>query len=229
MYPYAIPPGTVSINTAGTALCRVGVLRTTVPARRKHPYLVLVPLETGRIPATIWRFYMRFDELDTALLIELQHYARQTDIELAAAVGTTAEVVADRVQTLNQRKIVKAYRAEIDLAAIGRQIQALIAVRIRTYVDDAIDSFRDWVTGTPEAVNVYVTSGSSDFLVHVAVPTADHLYSFVADQIIPQPTVLEARTSLVFEHLRGRILAPLDYVPAGQHQQNPRNEREHIA
>jgi DNA-binding Lrp family transcriptional regulator len=159
-----------------------------------------------------------FDELDRALLRELQDYARQSNTELASAVGVAPAVVADRVQALFDRGVILGYRTEIDLSIVGRGVQALIAVRIRASASQAIDNFRSWASNTPEMVDTFVTSGNSDFVLHVAVPTTHDLYSFIADQLVTRPAVFEVRTSLVFEHFRTHTIEPIDHATASRHR-----------
>src|SRR6201994_5026040 len=71
------------------------------------------------------------DELDTALLRELQHDARRTNRDLAEAIGVAPSTALDRTRSLRERGVIRGALLDVDLAAIGRPVQALIAVRIR--------------------------------------------------------------------------------------------------
>ena len=73
---------------------------------------------------------MIFDDLDRALLKELQNHARQSNVELAGAVGAPAAMVADRVRALLEQGVILGYHAEIDVQAAGRPVQALVAVHL---------------------------------------------------------------------------------------------------
>ena len=55
---------------------------------------------------------------------------------------------------------------------------------------------------------MFVTSGTEDFLLHLAVPDVDSLYAFVVDRLTSRPEVSDVRTSVVYEHLRGNVLPP---------------------
>jgi DNA-binding Lrp family transcriptional regulator len=103
---------------------------------------------------------------------------------------------------LRERGVVRGYHADVDLLALGRGVQALIAVRIRPPSRKNIEAFRDWAHELPETVGVFVVSGGEDFLVHVAVPDTDALYGFVIDKLTERPEVADVRTSVVYEHLQ---------------------------
>ena len=149
------------------------------------------------------------DALDTAILRELQADARSTNRDPAAAVGVAPTTALDRVRSLRDRGVLTGSTVTFDLAALGRSVQAMIAVRIRPPSRKHIEGFRSWVSGLPETIGVFVTSGTEDFLVHVAVPDNDALYAFVIDRLTERPEVADVRTSVVYEHVRSAVIAPL--------------------
>jgi DNA-binding Lrp family transcriptional regulator len=149
------------------------------------------------------------DDLDRALLRELQRDARRTNRDLAAAVGVSPSTSLERLRGLRERGVITGFRPELDLAAIGRGVQALVAVRIRPPSRPNIEGFRRWVAGLPETIGVFVVSGSEDFLVHVAVPDNRDLHDFVIDRLTSRPEVADVRTSVVYEHLVPPVIAPM--------------------
>jgi DNA-binding Lrp family transcriptional regulator len=148
------------------------------------------------------------DELDTAILRELQSDARKTNREVAAAVGVSPTTALDRTRALRQRGVIRGAILDVDLKAIGRPVQALIAIRIRPPSRRNIEAFREWVSALPDTLGLYVTTGTDDFIVHVAVPDNDSLYEFVIDRLTQRPEVADVRTSIVYEHIRNNRIRP---------------------
>lgn len=146
----------------------------------------------------------RLDELDTAILRELQADARRTNRDIAAAVGVSPTTALDRTRSLRQRGVIRGALLDVDLSEIGRPVQALIAVRIRPPSRAVIEGFRDWAGALPETIGVFVVSGLEDFLIHVAVPDNQGLYAFVIDRLTQRPEVADVRTSVVYEHMRNQ-------------------------
>jgi DNA-binding Lrp family transcriptional regulator len=148
------------------------------------------------------------DELDTAILRELQADARRTNRDIAAAVGVAPTTALDRTRGLRERGIIRGALLDIDLTAIGRPVQALIAIKIRPPKRQVLEAFRDWAAQLPETLGVFVVAGNEDFLLHVAVSDNQDLYGFVIDHLTQRPEVADVRTSVVYEHIRNPRVDP---------------------
>ena len=151
------------------------------------------------------------DELDAAILRELASDARKTNRDVAAAVGISPTTALERTRALRDRGVIRGASLDLDLAAIGRGVQALVAVRIRPPSRDVIEAFRDWAAALPQTLGVFVTSGSEDFILHVAVGSNDDLYAFVIDELTLRREVADVRTPIVYEHLQNRSVLPLPH------------------
>ena len=149
------------------------------------------------------------DAIDHAILRALQDDARQTNRDLAAAVHVSPSTSSERVRALRGEGVIRGYHADVDLGALGRHVQALTAVTIRPPTRENVEAFRNWVATLPELIGVFVVTGTSDFLLHVAVPDTDALYAFVIDRLTGRPEVADVNTSVVYEHVRRSVLEPL--------------------
>lgn len=142
------------------------------------------------------------DEIDAAIVRQLQLDARRSNRDVAAAVGISPTTALDRTRALRERGVIRGAVVDLDLPSIGRPVQAIVAVRIRPPSRRNIEGFRDWVSTLPEVIGVFVTSGNEDFLIHVAVADNEALYAFVIDRLTERPEVIDVRTSVVYEHIR---------------------------
>lgn len=142
------------------------------------------------------------DELDTAILAELQRDGRQTNRELAEHLGIAPSTCLERVRSLRSSGVVEGFHAEVNLDAIGRPVQALINVRLHPKIREAVEGFRDYVCALPETLAVFVVSGGDDFIIQVGVRDAGHLRDFVLDHVSRHRNIADVRTSLVYDHIR---------------------------
>ncbi|MES4906936.1 MULTISPECIES: Lrp/AsnC family transcriptional regulator [unclassified Streptomyces] len=150
------------------------------------------------------------DELDTAIVRELQRDARQTNRDLARTVGIAPSTCLERVRGLRERGVITGYRATVDLRALNRPVQALLAVRIRPLSREVIEGFKAYLVPLPEVLSVYVVAGGDDFLVHVAVPDVDRLHAFLMDRLSGRREVVDFRSSVIYQHVAGGAIAPME-------------------
>ncbi|MER5491278.1 Lrp/AsnC family transcriptional regulator [Streptomyces sp. LE64] len=149
------------------------------------------------------------DELDSALVRMLQEDGRRTNREMAEALGIAPSTCLERVRSLRQRGVLTGYHADVDLASLGRGLQAVIAVRVRPPTRSVIEAFQAFLEDMPEVVSIFVLTGNDDFLVHVAVRDTDHLHALVLDKLTKRPELADVRTSVVYGHLRQKVITPL--------------------
>ena len=59
------------------------------------------------------------------------------------------------------------------------------------------------VPALPAVISTFHTSGSVDYLLHIAVANTDELRDWVLDNLATDPVVGHTETTLVFEHIQG--------------------------
>jgi DNA-binding Lrp family transcriptional regulator len=150
------------------------------------------------------------DELDSAIIAHLQTHARQTNRELARAVGIAPSTCLERVRALRDRGVITGYHAEISLAALNRGVEALLHVQVRPLSRTVIEGFKAYAMTLPEVLSVFVVAGGDDFLVHVAVPSVDSLHAFLMDKFSGRREIVGFRSSVIYQHTRKQVIAPLD-------------------
>jgi DNA-binding Lrp family transcriptional regulator len=148
------------------------------------------------------------DELDSAIVEQLQRDGRQTNRELARRLGIAPSTCLERVRLLRRRGVIRGFTAQVDLAALGRHVQALVAVQVRPLSSKVINEFHDSVTGLPEVLAVFLLAGADDLVVHVAVQDVEHLRAFLLDRFSQRREIVSFRTSVVFQHSASTVITP---------------------
>jgi DNA-binding Lrp family transcriptional regulator len=142
------------------------------------------------------------DAVDQAILRRLQRDGRQTNRELADAVGVAPSTALERTRALRARGVITGFHAAVDPAALNRSVQALISIRIRPQSREAIENVRDSMAALPETLGVFVVTGNEDVLVHVAVPSTGYLRDFVLDRLARRKEFVDVRTTVVFDYVQ---------------------------
>ena len=144
----------------------------------------------------------RLDAIDLALIRLLQRDARQTNKDLADAVGIAQSTCLERIRALRAAGVVRGWHADVDPAVLGRPLRAMISVRLRPKTTASVKAFQQEMIGAPEVLAVWTVTGADDFLVEVATADVAHLRDFVLDHVTARPEVVDARTSLVYDEIR---------------------------
>jgi DNA-binding Lrp family transcriptional regulator len=145
------------------------------------------------------------DEIDRRILAHLAADARIPNNALADLVGIAASTCLGRVRALRESGVIRGYHADIDPAALGRPIQAMIAVRLQSHARGHIAEFVAMVAALPEVLNVFFLGGADDFLVHIAATGTENLRDFVVVNLSGNPDVALTETNLIFEHVRAGV------------------------
>jgi DNA-binding Lrp family transcriptional regulator len=142
------------------------------------------------------------DRIDFEILAALQEDARLSNKELAARVGLAPSTCLVRVRRLVEGGVLRGFHADIDPAALGVGLMAMISVRLSRHARETVEEFRAHVLSLPEVVSVYHLAGSVDFLVHVALRDAAHLRDLVVDDFTRRAEVDHLETHVLFEYVR---------------------------
>lgn len=112
------------------------------------------------------------DEINLRLLLELQRDPRLTMAELGRRIGMSSPAVAERVRRLEDARIIRGYRLELDAAALGLPIAAYVRVRPSA---GQLSQVAELARRIPEVVECHRITGDDCFILKVHIPAMDQL------------------------------------------------------
>ena len=142
------------------------------------------------------------DALDLRIVAALQENGRISNAELARLVDLAPSTTLERVRRLEERCVIKGYRARLDPQAIGLPIQALVLINLRRHQALSIDDFEDRIRAVPEVLACHHLTGRYDYMLHVAVHDIEHLRHLVARSIAAIEGVEKQETFLVLSTVK---------------------------
>ncbi len=131
------------------------------------------------------------DEVDLAILAELQRDARISFTELGKRVNLSASAATERVRRLSESGVITGYRASIDLGKLGYPILADLRLK---YPGSHHDPLRKLLAGRTEILECMRVTGDVCYVLKVAARSMEHLEE-VVDQLADFGSVT---TSLVY-------------------------------
>ncbi|WP_279101633.1 Lrp/AsnC family transcriptional regulator [Gordonia bronchialis] len=145
---------------------------------------------------------VELDATDRELLRLLQGDARMTNNELAQRVGIAPSTCHGRVRRLIDSGVIRGFFADVDPAAVGRPLRAMVAVSLQSDARGQIRRFVGEIATHDEVIDVFFLAGTDDYLLHVATADTETLRQFV-EMLNGRREVAGTTTSLVFDHRRG--------------------------
>ncbi len=139
------------------------------------------------------------DEIDRAILSALVQDGRMSVNELAGRIGVSRATAYARVERLRADGVLKGFRAEVDPAALGFAITAMILMNV-----DQSDwaGVREALVHLPGFEYMAVTSGGFDFVVVVRVHDVSSLRDVVLHRLHRIPAVKSTQTVFVLDEER---------------------------
>ncbi|MYR05869.1 AsnC family transcriptional regulator [Gordonia sp. SID5947] len=142
------------------------------------------------------------DDTDRTLLRLLQADARMPNSELASRAGIAASTCHGRVRRLTDLGVIRGFFADVDPAAVGRPLRAMVAVSLQSEARGEIRHFVGEIARQDAVIDVFFLAGADDYMLHVATADTEALREFV-EMLNSRREVSGTTTSLVFEHRRG--------------------------
>jgi Lrp/AsnC family leucine-responsive transcriptional regulator len=159
------------------------------------------------------------DPIDYKILDLLQHDARTTQVEIAAAVGLSQPSVADRIRKLDEGGPVLGYVARLDPRAMGNDIRAFIGVRVSHPRHH--DAFTRRIQQIAEVQECHRVAGLDSYLLKVVTKNTETLDELISNLLRRIPGVTRTTTTIVLATVKETTAVPLYETEAA-----PRRRKE---
>ena len=140
-----------------------------------------------------------FNKIDARIVRELRRDGRQTNAALASRVGLSPSACLRRVQALEQRGIIRGYRAVLDAGGMGIGFVAYLAVGLNDHTKGAQEAFERAIARAPEVVECHNVTGTIDYLLRVEVADLAAYKVLHTDVLGTLPQVASLSTYVVMD------------------------------
>jgi Lrp/AsnC family leucine-responsive transcriptional regulator len=151
------------------------------------------------------------DHVDRAIATRLQADGRIANVDLADAIALSPSACLRRVKALEHDGIIAGYRADLDRAKAGLGLTVFVTLKVDQHSRETSQRIEQALTSIPAVVACYITSGSADFLIEVVVPDLAAYEQVLLGQILPIPSVTDARSTFAIRTVLSHGPLPLDH------------------
>jgi Lrp/AsnC family transcriptional regulator, leucine-responsive regulatory protein len=127
------------------------------------------------------------DAIDRNILIAVQEDGAAGLADLAKVSGLSVSATAERVKRLEERGVIRGWRADLDPASVGCPLLVFLRVTLRPGRDEA--AFRKAVKRLAPVLECHAVSGAAGYLLKARFGTLLDAETFVAEEIRSIPGV----------------------------------------
>ena len=157
------------------------------------------------------------DGFDLKILAALQADGRLSNQDLAERVHLSASQCSRRRSRLEERGIVRGYRAELAPALVGLGVTVFTRISLAAHSRDNARRFAELVQGLDCVLEAHALTGDSDYLLKMIVPDLQALSEIVNGALLPHESVAQVRSSVVLTTLKEGAPLPLAGLHEGGH------------
>ena len=143
------------------------------------------------------------DKLDRAIIAELEHEGRLSNVDLAARVGLTTGPCLRRVQRLETAGVIRGYRAIIDPAAMGRAFEVLLDIDLQAQDANTVEPFESALAAASEVIELRRLFGKPDYFVRIAVADLTAYEIFLSSRVMTIPGVGRVHSRFAMKNIKG--------------------------
>ena len=158
---------------------------------------------------------LSLDAIDLRILDELQTHARQSNVELAEAVGLSQSASLRRTRELEESGVVTGYVATVDPAALGLGVNVFVNVTLERQVESALEVFERALRAWPEVMECYLMTGDADYLLRVVVADLGAYQRFLMDRLTRIPGIASIKSSFSLKPIVHRTALPMGHLGFG--------------
>jgi DNA-binding Lrp family transcriptional regulator len=152
----------------------------------------------------------RLDSIDRKILEVLQGDGRISNVDLAARIHLSAPQCFRRVRSLEERGVIRGYRADVAAEAIGLAVTAYVSVSIGGGDFGRVREIEAEIRAFAQILECYSVSGEDDYLLKVVAADLKSLSNFLTDRLMQVPGIDDVRSMIALEEIKRASPLPVD-------------------
>lgn len=149
------------------------------------------------------------DEIDRAILRQLQRHGRIPNNELADRVGLSPSPCLRRVRNLEASGVITGYTAVLDRSAVGCEYEPIVWVTLTIVTRESMLAFEEAIQEIPEVVEAARMMGQPDYLLRVVTADAAAFEALYIDRLARLPHVQTLTSQLAMKVVKRTSELPM--------------------
>jgi len=121
-----------------------------------------------------------YDQLDIAILEELQENGRTSVADLARKIHLSQPAVHNRIKRLERDGIIQQYVALLNRKAIGYDLMCFVQIRLNSHQEDVIRKLTQAIHELVIVLECFLVTGQSDMILKIVVENQQALNNLIS-------------------------------------------------
>lgn len=152
------------------------------------------------------------DRIDKQTLKTLQQDGRTKNNELARAAGLAPSTMLDRVKKLEDKGILKGYRAVVDPGKLGLNAQGFACISLDRHQVKDIQVLENEIKNITNVRACCHIAGRFDYLLHVVARDLSELGLLIKEKLATIPGMGKIETFIVYDEVKPDQGCPIDAI-----------------
>jgi Lrp/AsnC family transcriptional regulator, leucine-responsive regulatory protein len=152
------------------------------------------------------------DDIDRAILHQLQIDGRIANNELADRVGLSPSPCLRRVRQLETDGVIAGYTALLDRTALHRSYEPMVWVTLTEITRKSMTEFEDAASAIADVVEVLRMMGQPDYLLRIVSANSTEFEALYIDELAALPFVQTLTSQLAMKVIKRTHHLPLTKV-----------------
>jgi Lrp/AsnC family leucine-responsive transcriptional regulator len=151
----------------------------------------------------------KLDAIDCKILEVLQRDGRISNVDLATEVQLSAPQCFRRVRALEERGVVRGYRALIAPESLGLGVTAFVSLNLSSTAFPRVRDIEALLRDFPEVLEIHTVSGDCDYLLKVVSRDLKSLSRLLTDRLMQIEGVADVRSMVCMEEIKPPAVLPV--------------------
>ena len=152
---------------------------------------------------------IELDAVTRKILTILQEDGTISHADLAERVGASSASCWRRIKSLETAGYLTKTVRLVNPERVGRGVNVLCNVRMRSHAKDSRDAFEAFVRAQPEIIETFSMSGDWDYLLRIVVADVADYNNFLMRQLLGHPSVAGASSHFALELVKYTTAIPI--------------------
>lgn len=150
------------------------------------------------------------DNYDRSILRYLQEDGRMSNLHLAEQIHLSAPQTLRRVRTLEEKKVIRGYVAQVAPEAVGFGVMAFVNLSLDREQFRNVREVERQLMAFPDIIECHTISGDFDYILKVVAKDLKSLSQFLTDTLMQVSGVASLRSMICMEEIKPISGLPID-------------------